>query len=378
MPRRFRRAPSPRSRCRRGGRAPARGRDGLRDARLERCRRHAAAQRNRARTPSRAIARSSTSRTRRRSRTTPRSTSRSPGPRPARPGGIVSASRRTARRSRCASTSRCSGFPTTATGRARPIRASATSAISFKDYAQPIQGSLEQDWIARHRLERVNPNDPNSPIKNPIVYYVDRGIPEPMRTGDVPGRELVGGGVRPGRAQGRVQGGVAPRGRRPDGRALQRRAVGESQRARLERRRRAERSAHRRNAQGDGAPRFTPRAHRLQHLRRVHGRRRVGGRHGVRPRARPPGERARGRPHARPRPQLHREHVRARVGDGLSRAARRAEGRPDRPQRGVRRGAGRVRRVGDSLGIRHFPARRTRPTRSRPSWPTACGRDTCT
>ncbi|MEO6864330.1 MAG: zinc-dependent metalloprotease [Gemmatimonadaceae bacterium] len=54
--------------------------------------------------------------------------------------------------------------------------------ITFKDYAQPIQGSLEQRWIERHRLERVNPADPNSPIKNPIVYYVDRGIPEPIRT----------------------------------------------------------------------------------------------------------------------------------------------------------------------------------------------------
>ncbi len=54
--------------------------------------------------------------------------------------------------------------------------------VEFKDYAQPIQGSLEQTWASRHRLERVNPADPNSPIKNPIVYYIDRGIPEPMRT----------------------------------------------------------------------------------------------------------------------------------------------------------------------------------------------------
>lgn len=54
--------------------------------------------------------------------------------------------------------------------------------ITFKDYAQPIQGSLEQRWIARHRLERVDPADPHSPIKDPIVYYVDRGIPEPIRT----------------------------------------------------------------------------------------------------------------------------------------------------------------------------------------------------
>ena len=54
--------------------------------------------------------------------------------------------------------------------------------ITFKDYAQPIQNPLEVRWISRHRLERVNPNDPNSPIKNPIVYYIDRGIPEPIRT----------------------------------------------------------------------------------------------------------------------------------------------------------------------------------------------------
>jgi hypothetical protein len=54
--------------------------------------------------------------------------------------------------------------------------------ITFKDYAQPIQNPLEVRWIARHRLERVNPADPNSPIKNPLIYYIDRGIPEPMRT----------------------------------------------------------------------------------------------------------------------------------------------------------------------------------------------------
>ena len=49
--------------------------------------------------------------------------------------------------------------------------------ITFKDYSQPIQGSLEQRWIARHRLERVNPNDPNSPFRKPIIYYIDSFIP---------------------------------------------------------------------------------------------------------------------------------------------------------------------------------------------------------
>ena len=54
--------------------------------------------------------------------------------------------------------------------------------VTFKDYARPIQEALEQRWIARFRLERENPNDPTSPIRNPIVYYVDRGIPEPVRS----------------------------------------------------------------------------------------------------------------------------------------------------------------------------------------------------
>ncbi|MGH7615775.1 MAG: zinc-dependent metalloprotease [Gemmatimonadaceae bacterium] len=59
--------------------------------------------------------------------------------------------------------------------------------VSFKDYSQPIQDPLTVRWAARHRLERVNPNDPNSPIKEPIRYYVDRGIPEPIRTATMQG-----------------------------------------------------------------------------------------------------------------------------------------------------------------------------------------------
>jgi hypothetical protein len=59
--------------------------------------------------------------------------------------------------------------------------------IEFKDYAQPIQSPLEQRWIARHRLTRTNPNDASSAIANPIVYYIDRGIPEPIRTATLEG-----------------------------------------------------------------------------------------------------------------------------------------------------------------------------------------------
>ncbi|MDB4887322.1 MAG: hypothetical protein JWN79_2760, partial [Gemmatimonadetes bacterium] len=59
--------------------------------------------------------------------------------------------------------------------------------ITFKDYGQPLQQGLEQRWIGRHRLERTDPNDPRSPIKNPIVYYVDPGIPAPVRQATLDG-----------------------------------------------------------------------------------------------------------------------------------------------------------------------------------------------
>jgi hypothetical protein len=59
--------------------------------------------------------------------------------------------------------------------------------VSFKDYGQPVQRALEQRWAGRHRLERVNPADPHSAIRNPIVYYVDAGIPEPIRQATLDG-----------------------------------------------------------------------------------------------------------------------------------------------------------------------------------------------
>jgi hypothetical protein len=62
--------------------------------------------------------------------------------------------------------------------------------ITFHDFAQPIQSALVQRWIGRHKLERVNPRDPSSPFKSPIVYYVDRGIPEPLRTASVEGAKF--------------------------------------------------------------------------------------------------------------------------------------------------------------------------------------------
>ena len=49
--------------------------------------------------------------------------------------------------------------------------------IEFYDYASPFTEPITKRWIARHRLE---------PGK-PIVYYVDNGVPEPIRTALVEG-----------------------------------------------------------------------------------------------------------------------------------------------------------------------------------------------
>lgn len=62
--------------------------------------------------------------------------------------------------------------------------------ITFHDFAQPIQQPLRLNWISRHRLERVNPTDPYSAFKKPIVYYIDRGIPEPMRSATLEGAKF--------------------------------------------------------------------------------------------------------------------------------------------------------------------------------------------
>lgn len=53
--------------------------------------------------------------------------------------------------------------------------------VSFFDYSTPIDQPVQKRWVARHRLEKTDPSAPVSPVKKPIVYYLDRGAPEPIR-----------------------------------------------------------------------------------------------------------------------------------------------------------------------------------------------------
>jgi hypothetical protein len=54
--------------------------------------------------------------------------------------------------------------------------------IEFYDYATPITEPIEQRWIIRHRLVKKDPTAAVSEPVKPIVYYVDPGAPEPIRS----------------------------------------------------------------------------------------------------------------------------------------------------------------------------------------------------
>jgi len=58
---------------------------------------------------------------------------------------------------------------------------------SFQDYASPIGADMTVRYINRHRLEKVTPGSAPSIAKEPIVYYIDRGCPEPVKSALIEG-----------------------------------------------------------------------------------------------------------------------------------------------------------------------------------------------
>jgi len=54
--------------------------------------------------------------------------------------------------------------------------------MTFYDYATPIDQPLKRQYITRHRLEKKFPQQAMSPAKDPIIYYLDPGTPEPIRS----------------------------------------------------------------------------------------------------------------------------------------------------------------------------------------------------
>lgn len=60
-------------------------------------------------------------------------------------------------------------------------------ASGFVDYARPVGEPLTVAYARRHRLQKQDPSETRSAPVEPIVYYVDRGAPEPIRSALVEG-----------------------------------------------------------------------------------------------------------------------------------------------------------------------------------------------
>ncbi len=54
--------------------------------------------------------------------------------------------------------------------------------ISFFDYSTPVAAPIDKYFIMRHRLQKKDPNAVISEPVKPIIYYLDNGTPEPIRS----------------------------------------------------------------------------------------------------------------------------------------------------------------------------------------------------
>ena len=54
--------------------------------------------------------------------------------------------------------------------------------FSYYDYSTPVETSTRKVYALRHRLEKTDSNAAQSKAKEPIVYYLDNGTPEPVRS----------------------------------------------------------------------------------------------------------------------------------------------------------------------------------------------------
>lgn len=54
------------------------------------------------------------------------------------------------------------------------------SSFSYMDYSVPVGRNMEKKFIRRHRLKKKDPSAKTSEPVESIIYYVDRGCPEPI------------------------------------------------------------------------------------------------------------------------------------------------------------------------------------------------------
>ncbi|MFL5810689.1 MAG: zinc-dependent metalloprotease, partial [Flavisolibacter sp.] len=54
--------------------------------------------------------------------------------------------------------------------------------ISFFDFSTPVSEPIDKYFVSRHRLKKKDPNASKSEPVKPIIYYLDNGTPEPIRS----------------------------------------------------------------------------------------------------------------------------------------------------------------------------------------------------
>jgi hypothetical protein len=59
--------------------------------------------------------------------------------------------------------------------------------ITYMDFATPISAPVTKRYISHHRLQKKDPSAAMSEPVQPIMYYVDRGAPEPVRSALIEG-----------------------------------------------------------------------------------------------------------------------------------------------------------------------------------------------
>lgn len=59
--------------------------------------------------------------------------------------------------------------------------------ISYYDYSTPVSEPIIKYYACRHRLQKKDPNASMSEAVQPIIYYVDNAVPEPIRSALVEG-----------------------------------------------------------------------------------------------------------------------------------------------------------------------------------------------
>ena len=64
---------------------------------------------------------------------------------------------------------------------------SGANGFHFFDYSTPVNESTKKTYVLRHRLNKKNPSEKISEAIEPIIYYLDNGTPEPVRSALIEG-----------------------------------------------------------------------------------------------------------------------------------------------------------------------------------------------